>query len=153
MATKEAIWTKVKTTLENDSTLSAYIKKVHEGVNPKLFEAPKPHFPCIFMEDGSSSEEIKAFPYQVTVTYSIILYLFLYVYDYAKQIRGDDETKGIMDIEEDIKKALGADPSLGSVGIIMFEFPRSEPQIEGFPFRGRLIEMKIQFEQNFKTRG
>jgi len=60
-------------------------------------------------------------------------------------------TKGILDLNFDIKKALGAYIDLAGE-CLYFDFPDTRFNFNSFPFRGVEIDMRITLRQNFVTR-
>jgi len=59
--------------------------------------------------------------------------------------------KGVLDLNFDIKKALGAHIDLDGE-CLYFSFPNTRFDFDSFPFRGVGIDMKITLRQNFVTR-
>ena len=59
--------------------------------------------------------------------------------------------KGILDLNFDIKKALGAHIDLDGE-CLYFSFPNTRFDFDSYPFRGVGIDMKITLRQNFVTR-
>ena len=59
--------------------------------------------------------------------------------------------KGILDLNFDIKKALGAHIDLDGE-CLYFGFPNTRFDFDSYPFRGVGIDMKITLRQNFVTR-
>ncbi len=59
--------------------------------------------------------------------------------------------KGILDLNFDIKKALGAHVDLDGE-CLYFSFPDTRFDFSSYPFRGVEIDMKITLRQSFVTR-
>ena len=59
--------------------------------------------------------------------------------------------KGILDLNFDIKKALGAHIDLDGE-CLYFSFPNTRFDFDSYPFRGVGIDMQITLRQNFVTR-
>ena len=101
----ETIFEKVKSILEDDAVLKVYIKKVFAGTRENI---PVNNFPCIILEPAKAPELPITLPHKMEIGFKITIYAYIKIYDVDKQIVGDDTTKGILDLNHDIKKALGA---------------------------------------------
>jgi len=144
----ENIWNKVKTILEEDTVLKTYIKIVYEGIRDNV---PVQNFPCIFLEPINAPEEAITMPSNMEINFTITILAWIKIYDVDKQIVGDTTTKGILDVNFDIKKALGAHDDLDGE-CLYFEFPDTGFDFDSYPYRGVGIDMKITLRQNFITR-
>ncbi len=144
----EDIWDKVKTILEEDPILKTYIKMVYSGTREKI---ALQNFPCIILEPTNAPEEAITMPNNMEVNFTITILAYIKIYDVDKQIVGDATTKGILDVNLDIKKALGAYDDLDGK-CLYFEFPDTRFDFDSYPFRGVEIDMKITLRQNFVTR-
>lgn len=138
---------RIKTLLEDDSTLSGYIQKVYLGVRQNI---PKNNTPFIIIEPINETEEDIIYQRQQLRT-TFLISAYIMDYDKDRQIVGDSTNKGIMDVKNDIKKALSADPTLNS-NCIKFYFPNVLYDISDYPMRGVQIEMEVMFRQDFTTR-
>jgi len=142
----EDIWNQVKTILESDTTLSGYVKEVYEGMRSRI-----PNAPCIILEPIQNTEKDVSLPERIESIFRIMIFGIIRAYDQGKQIVGDTENKGILDMEQDIKKALGAYPDLNGT-CIYFEFPDTRFDFSEYPIRRVDIELAVHYRQDFKTR-
>ena len=93
------IWNEVKSILETEVS---YLT-IYEGIRGNI---PKGRFPCIFMEPKTDPEDKKTFPV-VDPTFTILLLAYIKIEDKDKQVIGDGTNKGILEVEQDIKRGLG----------------------------------------------
>jgi len=142
----EDIWNQVKSVLENDATLSSYVKAVYEGMRSRI-----PTAPCIILEPVANREKDVSIPSRIEGVFTIMIFGVIRAYDVGKQIVGDADHKGILDMEQDIKKALGAYPNLNGT-CIYFEFPNTIFDFSEYPIRRVDIELAVHYRQDFKTR-
>lgn len=144
----ETIFNKVKSILEDDAVLKTYVKKVFAGTRDNI---PVNNFPCIILEPAKAPEKFITMPHKVEIGFTITIYAYIKIYDVDKQIVGDDTTKGILDVNFDIKKALGAYEDLDGE-CINFEFLDTRFDFDSFPFRGVEMDMEIILRQDFTDR-
>jgi len=144
----EDIWNKVKIILEEDTILKTYIKIVYSGTRDNI---PVNNFPCIIMEPANAPEEAVTMPHKTEINFTITIWGYIKIFDVDKQIVGDATNKGILDLNFDIKKALGAHIDLDGE-CLYFSFPNTRFDFDSFPFRGIGIDMQITLRQNFVTR-
>lgn len=141
----ETIINKVKTILENNTTLKAYIKAVFLGDREKIYGDV---FPCIVIDapNDRMSSQTKGNLRDNTLTVNIIPATL--IRDREKALIGDATNRGIMDIITDIKKALNTYyPSLDKTCLY---FSLSVEQIGDFPdFTGKFatIGMSISYRE------
>ena len=144
----ETIWDKIKSILEADIELKKYIKIVYSGTRDNI---PVNMFPCIILEPISAPEEAVTMPHNTEINFTITIFGYIKIFDTDKQIVGDDITKGILDLNFDIKKALGGHIDLDNE-CLYFSFPNTRFDFNSFPFRGVEIDMNIVLRQNFIDR-
>ena len=144
----ETIWNKVKTILEEDTVLSPYIKVVYSGTRDNV---PVNMFPCIILEPTNAPEEPVTMPHNTEINFTITIWAYIKIYDVDKQIVGDATTKGVLDVNFDIKKALGAHIDLDGE-CLYFSFPNTRFDFDSYPFRGVGIDMQVTLRQSFVTR-
>ena len=144
----ETIWNKIKTILEEDITLKGYIKIIYEGTRESI---PLQNFPCIIMEPVNAPEEAVTMPHNTEINFTIVMWAYIKIYNVDKQIVGDVTTKGILDLNLDVKKALGSHIDLDGE-CLYFEFPDTRFDFDSYPIRGVGIDMKITLRQSFVTR-
>jgi len=142
----EDIWNQVKSILKSDTILSGYVKEVYEGMRSRI-----PNAPCIILEPLADPERDVSIPNEVEGTFRIMVFGIIRAYDQAKQIVGDATHKGILDMEQDIKKALGQYPDLNGT-CNYFEFPDTRFDFSEYPIRRVDIELAVHYRQDFKTR-
>ena len=144
----ETIFNKVQSILEDDLVLKEYIKKVYAGTRADI---PTSNFPCILLEPTNAPERDATMPHGIEIDLGITIFAYIKVMDIDKQIVGDATTKGILDVNYDIKKALGAYVDLDGE-CLTYNFPNTRFEFENYPFRGVEIDMGIILKQNFVTR-
>lgn len=148
MAKPEDIITQIKTILEDDTTLSDYVKGgVMLGVRDSIVV-----YPCIIIEPLGSEESDDTYPTQ-RITYRFAIHCFLKTLNKDKQIVGDDKEKGIINFENDVKKALSSDKYLNSLVISSrVTGVRHDEEMPLFPIRNFVIEFETFYQQNATTR-
>ena len=144
----ETIWDKIKTILEEDTVLSPYIKIVYPGTRDNI---PVNMFPCIILEPTNAPEEPVTMPHNTEINFTLTIFGYIKIFDVDKQIVGDATTKGILDLNFDIKHALGAHIDLDGE-CLYFSFPNTRFDFSSYPFRGVEIDMQITLRQSFVTR-
>jgi len=144
----EDIWNKIKTILEEDTVLSPYIKVVYSGTRDDI---PVNMFPCIILEPTNAPEEAVTMPHKTEINFTATIFAYIKIFDVDKQIVGDATNKGILDLNFDIKKALGAHIDLDGE-CLYFSFPDTRFDFSSYPFRGVEIDIKITLRQSFVTR-
>ena len=144
----ETIWNKIKTILEEDTVLSPYIKVVYSGTRDNI---PVNMFPCIILEPTNAPEEPITMPHNTEINFTLTIFGYIKIFDVDKQIVGDAINKGILDLNFDIKKALGAHIDLDGE-CLYFSFPNTRFDFSSYPFRGVEIDMQITLRQSLVTR-
>jgi len=144
----ETIFNKVKSILEADITLSDYIKVVYSGTRDNI---PVNMFPVIILEPTNAPEEPITMPHKMEISFTLTIFGYIKIFDVDKQIVGDATTKGILDLNFDIKKALGAYIDLDGE-CLYYSLPNTRFDFNSFPFRGVEIDMNITLRQDFVTR-
>ena len=144
----ESIYNKVVSILENDSTNLSYINKVYKGYRDNI---PESMFPCIMVEVVNAPEDGNTMPNDVMVQFGITIYGVIKVLDKDKQIVGDASIKGILDLNKDIKKSLGAYITLDGE-CITYSLPDTRFDFSSYPFRSVEIDMQIMLSQSFVNR-
>lgn len=158
MATAKQVLNQVKTVLDADATLAvatkAYIKRIDLGLRRGLAKAD---FPCIQIEPAVQTESVEPYP-NVDAHLMLHIVAYTHVFDIPVLLTGDANYKGVLDLEQDIKKALGSYqfPTLGLSGLIEFTFPRTEftisENVAEFPVRGVIIDMDCHYRTTLDTR-
>ena len=142
------IWNQLVSTLQNDPTLSLYIKQVFEG---RRFEIEPDSLPCIMLEPTGNNISEKEMNEVQDVYLNIDLFAFssAQAADFKKTIVGGPNSKGILDIENDIRACLSSSYSLGDRVIDVKLDPTVFDTIDmdKYPVRGMLIPLRILYRQ------
>ncbi len=147
MSTPAQVITALQNQLKNSSALS-YINDEFIMVG---FREGLPQFPCIFIEPMPSEESRNDANTKVDIRYTVAVTGLVRVTEPDKQIVGDSNTKGIADLENDIKKAISSDETLGGV-VIDTIIHTSDKDIQEWPVRSVAIEVEIFFRQDRTAR-
>lgn len=147
------IWNQLTSTLEKNPTLKKYIKRVFEGARANI---GKDTLPCIMLEPVSNNETVRDLN-QYTDSEFLVDVLALsspVMEDKTKAIVGDDNYKGILNIDTDIRACLKSSNTLGGEVIdINFDqtlFDQEAGLVSKYPVRGLVIPIRIKYRQ---TRG
>ena len=139
------VFNNVVSTLQGNETLSEYIKNVFKGYR---FNVEPDSMPCIFVDIAGNNEiqqEIHTYK-KLWLTLKIIAYIYN-ITQPEKAIVGDDNYKGVLDIEHDIRACLQASYQLGCAAIdIKFE-PTVFYDFKEFPYRGFEIPIKVLYQE------
>lgn len=108
-------------------------------------------FPCIVIEPASKTEEFtKDVNESVDIRYYCTVNGVINTH-IDRQLVGNDKHKGLLDLENDIKKAISSDHTLDGHAIDTL-IHTSAPDIIEWPIRMVAIEVEIFFRQNRITR-
>ena len=131
-----------------DSTYLGYINDgdimlgVREGITV---------FPSIVIEVAGDRLLDESYPYEGrAININIIGYI--QVFDKDKQLVGDANTKGVLDIENDIRKAVSADITLGLSDVYDTRLLATVQDIDQYPVRGFAVSVEVHYRQNRLTR-
>jgi len=146
MSKPSEILTALKAQLQNNSNLS-YVNDaaILLGIRKELTI-----FPSIVIERISNSEANYVYP-KKRLTMKVAIVCFIDVKDKDKQIVGDANVKGTMDIENDVKLALDSDLTLGGKAFKL-EIIDSLDDFIDYPIRSVEIIVDIKYEQTKGTR-
>jgi len=143
------VWNELISTLENNPTLSEYVKFVFSGAR---FEVEPDSLPCIMLEPVMDNEietdmnQIKRLWFHVDV----FAFSDANFNDQDKTIVGGRDYKGVLDIANDIRACLQSSNTLGdNVYDIQFdptEFARLDEL--KYPVRGLVIPIRILYRQD-----
>jgi len=147
MTTPAGILTALKTLLEDSSDLS-YVKDTEIFLG--LREAYNV-FPCIVIEKTRSDEQRDDVNGKAKIFMRVVVFGINRITDVDQQLVGSGGLKGTADMENDIKKAISADKTLGGT-VIDINFGASVDNTEGWPTRGIGVEIEIEFRQTETTR-
>lgn len=142
------VWKNLILTLQNNPTLSNYIKYVFEGF--RYFEEPE-NLPCLMVEPIRNGEVER----NMNTVENIYLDLNIYGFssnnfnEFGKTIVGDDNYKGILDIENDVRACLASSYTLGDTVIDILTQTAEFDTIESkkYPVRGFVLPIKILYRQ------
>jgi len=141
MAKTEDIWNEVLSIL-NTAKLSGsltYVKEISAGVRSDI-----PLFPAIILEPARLGEVNHTVPRFIRATFEITITGWIEVYSPDKQIIGEENDKGILDLERDIKNELEKYPDLNGK-CQKFSFPTTSYSFEMYPYRSVEITMAIEY--------
>lgn len=143
-----SVWNQLVTTLENNPTLSEYVKFVFQGLRANI---EPDSLPCIMLEPVSNNEVEKDFNNYQRIWFAVNIYAFSSnnVSDFNKTIVGGQDYKGILDIENDIRACLQASYELGCRAYdIKFDQTQFDMlDIGKYPVRGLVMPIKILYQQ------
>lgn len=141
------IWNQLVDTLKNNPTLSAYVKNVFEG---RRYDFEPESLPCIQLEpisDGEISKDMNSVQ-DVLLTINIFAFSSNNFNEFKRTVVGDDDYKGILDINNDIRACLISSNTLGDRVIdIQIETTQFDTIEEKYPIRGMWIPIKILYRQ------
>jgi len=146
--TPSLVWTNLVCTLRNNPTLAVYIKNVFEGYR---YNIEPESLPCIMLEPIQNDLKER----RMNVTKDNYLDVDLYGFstnnftEFPKTIVGDNDYKGILDIEDDVRACLYSSYSLGDTIIDTIIQPSKFDvgNIEKYPVRGFLMPLRFLYRQ------
>lgn len=144
--TPASIISAIKDKLEDNATLSGYIKQFLLGVRENITL-----FPCIIIEFVGDRLIAESYPNEQRILTANIT-AYVQVLNKDKQIVGDTNTKGVADVENDIRKALSSDNTLGLTDVYDSRIVSSVHDFEQYPVRGFAINFEVHYRQNRTTR-
>ena len=108
-------------------------------------------FPSIVIEVAGDRLLEENYPYEGrAINVNVIGYI--QVFDKDKQLVGDTNTKGVLDIENDIRKAISADITLGLAGVYDTRLLATVQDIDQYPVRGFAVSIEVHYRQDRLTR-
>jgi hypothetical protein len=145
--TPASIVDKIKEKLQDSSFLS-YIDDadIMLGVRENVTK-----FPCLVIEVVGDRLLEETYPYEERAL-GINIIGYIQVFDKDKQIVGDTNTKGVLDIDNDIRKVISADTTLGLADVYDTKLIAIVQDIEQYPIRGFAVNIEIHYRQNRVTR-
>jgi hypothetical protein len=146
MSKPAEILTQLQTQLQGSADLS-YVTdtNVFLGVRENITQ-----FPCIVIEPLGMTELDYVYSKQ-KLHFRISVVGFIHVTNKDKQIVGDTTDVGILDLENDVKKAISSDITLGGYAI-KTEIQETAYEFVEFPIRSFSINLDVMFEQTAATR-
>lgn len=145
MSKPATILSNLKAQLEADSDLSEYIKEIFLGVRTDITE-----FPALIIEPIGITEEDELRSRQ-ELHFTVSLMCYSKVDDPEKQIVGSGNVKGILDIENDVKKAISAEPTIGGT-VLNTEITETKYDFVDYPIRSFSMSIDFYFRQIATTR-
>ena len=144
------VWNRLIATLQNNPTLSGYVKYVYEGYRePETMDVT--NMPCLMLEPVQDGEIDK----YMNLIQDIYLTINLFAFssnnfnEFPKTIVGDQNYRGILDINNDLRACLISSNTLGGNVIdikiqptVMDSLPTGK-----YPIRGLLMPIKILYRQ------
>src|SRR3990167_1314294 len=140
------VFNAVVETLRGNDTLSEYVKYVFKSFR---FNVEPDSMPCIYVDISGNNEiqqEIHTYK-KIWLTLKIIAYTYN-ITQPDKAVVGDDDYKGVLDIENDIRACLQSSYTLGDRVIDIKCDPTLFYDFKEFPYRGFEIPVKILYQQN-----
>ena len=107
-------------------------------------------YPMIILEPSEDVEEDITHNRQ-HMTFSIAVMGFIKVSDKDKQIVGSGSIKGVLDMLNDVKKAISSDRTIDS-SAIWTRILKTDFDIEAYPVRSFTINIEVEYRQNSTTR-
>ena len=140
------VFNQVVDTLKGNDTLSAYVKNVFKSFR---FNVEPDSMPCIYVDIvGNNNPNRPSINTQeeIWLTLKIIAYTYN-ITQPDKAVVGDDDYKGVLDIENDIRACLQSSYTLGNRVIDTKCDPTVFYDFKEFPYRGFEIPVKILYQQ------
>ena len=141
------IWNQLVLTLQQNQGLS-YVKQVFEG---RRYDIEPESLPCIMVEPISDGEIEKAMNnvQDIYLTVNIFAFSSNNMNEFPKTIVGDQNYKGILDINNDIRACIFASYQLG--GMVIDSRPQQTQydtiETEKYPIRGMVLPLRILYRQ------
>ena len=146
MPTPDTIFDALHSQLVAASGLS-YVKKIFKGIRMNVMDDQRP---CIMLEISSNGNITEFLANRITnVKMGVSVIAQIVCLDQDAQIVGNAAYKGILDIENDIRKAIDDDLHL-SDNAILTEHGVAEYDVEftaSYPYRSVLIPVTILYRQ------
>ena len=142
-----SVFNQVVATLEGNDTLSVYVKNVFKGYR---YNVEPDSMPCIFVDitNNFNPERPDIHTYsQIWLGLKIVAYTYN-ITQPDKAVVGDDDYKGVLDIENDIRACLQSSYNLGNRVIDTKCDPTVFYDFKEFPYRGFEIPIRILYQQN-----
>jgi hypothetical protein len=144
MSTPATVINAVKTAITNNANLT-YVKQVMLGIRSEI-----PIYPCIILEPLNLLESNEVYTKQ-EMKLTISIYGYIKAFDNDLQIAGDSNTKGILDLENDLKKALDNDRTFSN-NALDSKIINTKYEFTDYPIRYFVMEFELYFRQDLKTR-
>lgn len=143
----EALYDRLDARTETGGELT-YVKKIFKGWRDNI---TKEDCDCIILEPVDIKELVPFYEEESELHFTVSIYGLKYIMDKDSQITGTTSKVGILDMDRDIKKALGGDLTLGGT-CMLFTFPTTKFDFVDYPLRGVEITMEIRTRCKYKTR-
>lgn len=145
MSTPAQILNQIVSQLEDSSDLS-YVENVSDFGSAKLDV-----FPNIIATPMTDEEEPYIHKIQ-DILFPIGLLVYIKNYDKDNLMTGSGSDKGLLDIRNDIAKAIYADRTLNGLAIKTDILGTSYDELSDFPIMGMAISLQVHFRQGAQTR-
>lgn len=147
MSKQSDIYNAIVTQLQGSSALS-YINDVliFKGARDNLT-----NFPCIIVETRGASEDELEVNSKVQIRHRFFIEGYVKITDQDLQIAGSGSIKGILDLENDITKALYSDRTLSGAALNLKITEIQHVYFEQ-PVRMTSIEIEVLYRQDQTTR-
>lgn len=140
-----SVFNQVVSTLQGNEVLSEYIKNVFKGFR---YNVEPDSMPCIYVDitgNNEAQQEIHTYK-KIWLSLKIIAYTYN-ISQPEKAIVGDEDYKGVLDIENDIRACLQSSYQLGCSAIDIKFSPTVFYDFKEFPYRGFEIPIKVLYQQ------
>ena len=134
-----------KTQLSGSSDLS-YVKNVFLGRRERIVT-----YPTIIIDYLGTDETDEIYDRQ-ELNLKVVVIGIINTPNEDKQIVGDTNTKGIINFEHDIKKAISSDRTIGGYAVWTKILSSRTDEYENYPMRAVALEVDIQFRQDSDSR-
>jgi len=145
--TPSSIISAVQDAIQNSASLS-YVAddSVYLGVRENITI-----FPCVIIEPVGDRLLEETFAYEERVL-SINITGYAQVHDKDLQLIGNAAIKGVLDIENDIRKAISSDITLGLSDVYDTRLVSTVHDFSQYPIRGFAINVECHYRQDRVTR-
>ena len=151
MSMPESVYQKVVDVLSDAKKSGrnlSYVRSVFAGWRDNI---PDSQIPCIIVEPDNLKEKVPFYEEESELYFGLTITGIIKIWNKDKQIVGDTRHKGILDIDNDIKKTLGGDIDLGGT-VMSFQFSDTKYDYTSYPLRGVQITMDCRFRTKYKER-
>ena len=145
---EQKIWNALKERIvaAQSGGLLGYVKtkSLYEGIRENI---PSGAFPVIVMEVDNNSEEPHTVPQRILMRFKFLFTCAIEHMDVDKQIVGDGNIRGIVDIANDMKNVLAGSfqnkLGLGPDGVHWVRFPDTQYFVDDYPIRQAVVTVEV----------
>lgn len=141
----KALLSQLRSELKPNQSLS-YVKKIYEGARDKVTA-----FPVIIVEPKRETEIDGAVFGRTDVKFEVEIFGLIKIQDKKKQIIGVGNSKGILDLKNDILTAISEDHTLGCV-VTDVNVNDTVYEWRDYPVRSVTITVELEYSQDTETR-